>query len=67
MRPCGWEVSRRRLQKDGLAAEGKVHARNLRCIQYGDTEVELSAVEQLVEISQEIADLLRTVVKRLGR
>lgn len=46
------KVSRRRLQKDGLAAEGKVHCRSLRCIQYGDTEVELSCVEQLVEISQ---------------
>jgi len=46
------KVSRRKLCKDGLAADGKVQARNLRCIQYGDTEVELSCVEQLVEISQ---------------
>lgn len=34
----------------------EVQARSLRCIQYGDTEVELSAVEQLVEISQEMKD-----------
>jgi len=46
------KVSRRRLLKNGLAADGKVAARSLRCIQYGDTEVELSCVEQLVEISQ---------------
>lgn len=45
-------VTRRRLMREGLAANGKVAARNLRCIQYGDTEVELSCVEQLVEISQ---------------
>ena len=30
----------------------QVQCRSLRCIQYGDTEVELSCVEQLVEISQ---------------
>lgn len=29
-----------------------MQCRSLRCIQYGDTEVELSCVEQLVEISQ---------------
>lgn len=46
------KVARRRLQPSGLAADGKVAARSLRCIQYGDTEVELSCVEQLVEISQ---------------
>ncbi|CAK9067260.1 Uncharacterized protein SCF082_LOCUS34082, partial [Durusdinium trenchii] len=45
-------VSRRRLHRDGLAADGKVQARSLRCIQYGETEVELSCVEQLVETSQ---------------
>eukprot|EP00931_Biecheleriopsis_adriatica_P115088 TRINITY_DN90924_c0_g1_i1.p1 TRINITY_DN90924_c0_g1~~TRINITY_DN90924_c0_g1_i1.p1 ORF type:complete len:683 (+),score=149.56 TRINITY_DN90924_c0_g1_i1:90-2051(+) len=46
------KVSKRRLLKQGLAADGKVNARNLRCIQYGETEVELSCVEQLVETSQ---------------
>jgi len=45
-------ITKRRLLRRGLAAEGKVAARNLRCIQYGETEVELSCVEQLVEISQ---------------
>merc|ERR1719296_196457 len=45
-------IGQRRLQRRGLAAEGKVAARNLRCISYGETEVELSCVEQLVEISQ---------------
>ncbi|CAJ1434388.1 unnamed protein product [Effrenium voratum] len=46
------KVSRRRLCKNGLAADGKVAARSLRCLQYGGTEVELSCIEQLVEISQ---------------
>jgi predicted ABC-class ATPase len=50
-RPFG-NVGKRQLRRNGLAAEGKVAARNLRCIQYGETEVELSCVEQLVETSQ---------------
>jgi len=45
-------LSKRRLLLKGLAAEGKTNARSLRCIQYGETEVELSCIEQLVEISQ---------------
>ena len=40
------------LQSRNSAKRWQVQARNLRCIQYGDTEVELSCVEQLVEISQ---------------
>eukprot|EP00442_Polarella_glacialis_P045612 CAMPEP_0115082166 /NCGR_PEP_ID=MMETSP0227-20121206/19735_1 /TAXON_ID=89957 /ORGANISM="Polarella glacialis, Strain CCMP 1383" /LENGTH=629 /DNA_ID=CAMNT_0002470195 /DNA_START=306 /DNA_END=2192 /DNA_ORIENTATION=- len=46
------KVAKRRLLKSGLAAEGKVNARNLRVIQYGETEIELSCIEQLVETSQ---------------
>merc|ERR1711920_276909 len=45
-------LAKRCLSLKGLAAEGKCNARSLRCIQYGETEVELSCVEQLVEISQ---------------
>jgi len=40
------------LRKDGLAAQDKVSARSLRCITYGSTEIELTYVEQLVEIGQ---------------
>jgi len=48
-------------QPQGLAADGKVSAKSLRCISYGDSEVELTNVEQLVEISQAkaIADCLQ--------
>uniref|UniRef100_A0A7S1F5U0 ATPase of the ABC class n=1 Tax=Noctiluca scintillans TaxID=2966 RepID=A0A7S1F5U0_NOCSC len=38
--------------REGLAAGGKVAAKSCRCITYGDTEVELTFVEQLVETSQ---------------
>eukprot|EP00747_Dinoflagellata_sp_TGD_P046708 gnl/TRDRNA2_/TRDRNA2_144588_c0_seq1.p1 gnl/TRDRNA2_/TRDRNA2_144588_c0~~gnl/TRDRNA2_/TRDRNA2_144588_c0_seq1.p1 ORF type:complete len:426 (+),score=80.23 gnl/TRDRNA2_/TRDRNA2_144588_c0_seq1:464-1741(+) len=45
----------------GLAAQGKVAAKSMRCISYGDGEVELTYVEQLVETSQAraIADCLQ--------
>jgi len=54
-------VTPRKLLSQGLAADGKVSAKTLRCISYGDTEVELTNVEQLVEISQAkaIADCLQ--------
>lgn len=42
----------RALLKDGLAADGKVSAKSLRCLSYGSTEVELTFVEQLVEVGQ---------------
>merc|ERR1712228_797618 len=38
--------------KEGLAADHKVSAKSLRCISYGNTEIELTYVEQLVEIGQ---------------
>merc|ERR1719265_564700 len=56
--------SKRRLLKQGLAADGKVAARNLRCIQYGETEVELTCIEQLVETSQ--ARAIGDALQRLG-
>merc|ERR1712194_400579 len=40
------------LQKSGLAADHKVSAKSLRCITYGNTEIELTYVEQLIEIGQ---------------
>merc|ERR1712187_329259 len=42
----------RLLQKQGLAPDHKVSAKSLRCITYGNTEIELTFVEQLVEIGQ---------------
>merc|ERR1712150_44947 len=39
-------------QREGLAADYKVSAKSLRCISYGNTEIELTYVEQLVETSQ---------------
>ena len=53
--------AKRVLQKDGLAADGKVMAKSLRCITYGEQEIELTYVEQLVEISQAraIADAIK--------
>merc|ERR1719215_1219301 len=57
-------ITCRCLQRRGLAADGKVAARSLRCIQYGETEVELSCIEQLVEISQ--ARAIGDVCQRLG-
>lgn len=52
--------------RDGLAANGKVSARSLRCISYGETEIELTYVEQLVEISQAraIADCLQLMAAK---
>eukprot|EP00928_Gymnodinium_smaydae_P032740 TRINITY_DN23634_c0_g2_i1.p1 TRINITY_DN23634_c0_g2~~TRINITY_DN23634_c0_g2_i1.p1 ORF type:complete len:617 (+),score=63.98 TRINITY_DN23634_c0_g2_i1:73-1923(+) len=50
--PFPHQVSSRVLLRDGLAADWKVSARSLRCITYGNTEIELTFVEQLVEISQ---------------
>merc|ERR1719265_362186 len=59
------EISERKLQFGaGLAADGKVSARNLRCITYGSTEVELSNCEQLVEISQ--AKAIMDILQLLG-
>eukprot|EP00930_Biecheleria_cincta_P007349 TRINITY_DN108558_c0_g1_i1.p1 TRINITY_DN108558_c0_g1~~TRINITY_DN108558_c0_g1_i1.p1 ORF type:complete len:686 (-),score=120.61 TRINITY_DN108558_c0_g1_i1:127-2154(-) len=54
----------RRPQPSGLAADGKVSAKSLRCISYGETEVELTNVEQLVEISQ--AKALADCLQKLG-
>merc|ERR1712187_909348 len=39
-------------QRQGLAADHKVSAKSLRCISYGNTEIELTYVEQLVETGQ---------------
>jgi len=52
-------------QREGLAADGKVSAKSMRCISYGETEVELTYVEQLVETSQAraIADCLQLLAK----
>merc|ERR1712224_1084718 len=59
------ETSDRKLFcNQGLAADGKVSARNLRCITYGGTEVELTNVEQLVEISQ--AKAIMDILQLLG-
>merc|ERR1712045_885031 len=58
------KVGKRRLLRRGLAADGKVAARSLRCIQYGETEVELSGIEQLVETSQ--ARAIGDALQRLG-
>jgi len=57
-------ITHRCLQRRGLAADGKVVARSLRCIQYGETEVELSGIEQLVETSQ--ARAIGDALQRLG-
>mmetsp|Transcript_23191 Transcript_23191/g.64806 ORF Transcript_23191/g.64806 Transcript_23191/m.64806 type:complete len:641 (-) Transcript_23191:76-1998(-) len=46
------------------AGGGKALARNLRCIQYGEEEVELTYVEQLVELGQ--AKALCDVLQYLG-
>merc|ERR1712224_560941 len=64
------ETSDRKLFcNQGLAADGKVSARNLRCITYGGTEVELTNVEQLVEISQAkaIMDILQLLGDKKGQ
>merc|ERR1712224_103845 len=58
------ETSNRKLKFEGLAADGKVSARNLRCITYGSTEVELSNCEQIVEISQ--AKAIMDILQLLG-
>ncbi|CAD7957772.1 unnamed protein product [Amoebophrya sp. A120] len=55
----------RRLNNNtNCAADGKASARNLRCIQYGEEEVELTYVEQLVELSQ--AKALTDILQLLG-
>merc|ERR1712187_774475 len=59
------EISDRKLNFGrGLVADGKVSARNLRCISYGSTEVELTNCEQLVEISQ--AKAIMDILQYLG-
>jgi len=45
-------ASGRVLLREGLAADHKVSAKSLRCISYGNTEIELTYVEQLVETGQ---------------
>merc|ERR1711871_1412965 len=49
----------------GLSCSGKCGARSLRCISYGDEEIELTFVEQLVEISQAkaLCDMLQFIDK----
>ena len=42
----GGALHDRKLQWSGLAAEGKASAKSLRCIGYGEEEVELTYVEQ---------------------
>ncbi|CAD7957136.1 unnamed protein product [Amoebophrya sp. A25] len=49
---------------NGCVASGKASARSLRCIEYGDEEVELTYVEQLVELSQ--AKALCDILQYLG-
>merc|ERR1712178_110143 len=49
---------------NGCASSGKSTARSLRCIAYGDEEVELTYVEQLVELSQ--AKALCDILQFLG-
>jgi predicted ABC-class ATPase len=58
------DVRPRYLLPQGLAADGKVMTKSLRCISYGDTEVELSNVEQLVEVSQ--AKAIADALQKLG-
>eukprot|EP00403_Amphidinium_massartii_P031225 CAMPEP_0178388602 /NCGR_PEP_ID=MMETSP0689_2-20121128/9680_1 /TAXON_ID=160604 /ORGANISM="Amphidinium massartii, Strain CS-259" /LENGTH=626 /DNA_ID=CAMNT_0020009015 /DNA_START=116 /DNA_END=1992 /DNA_ORIENTATION=- len=50
--PFPASVSRRVVLKEGLAADHKVSAKSMRCITYGNTEIELTFVEQLVEVGQ---------------
>eukprot|EP00930_Biecheleria_cincta_P019238 TRINITY_DN14737_c0_g1_i1.p1 TRINITY_DN14737_c0_g1~~TRINITY_DN14737_c0_g1_i1.p1 ORF type:complete len:638 (+),score=91.84 TRINITY_DN14737_c0_g1_i1:159-1916(+) len=45
-------ISCRVLLRSGLAADWKVSAKSLRCICYGNTEIELSFVEQFAELGQ---------------
>uniref|UniRef100_A0A7S1W1F0 Uncharacterized protein n=1 Tax=Alexandrium catenella TaxID=2925 RepID=A0A7S1W1F0_ALECA len=40
------------LLREGLAPDFKVSAKSLRCISYGNTEIELTYVEQLIETGQ---------------
>merc|ERR1719234_1903234 len=54
----------RRLRRDGLAANGKASAKNLRCITYGEEEIELTYVEHLVDVAQ--ARCLCDIVQWLG-
>eukprot|EP00398_MALV-I-01_sp_L67-1_P000198 gene198-96_t len=48
----GFDHVRSRVPTDGLWTDGKVFAKNLRSIDFGGTEIELTNVEQLVEVSQ---------------
>eukprot|EP00928_Gymnodinium_smaydae_P047694 TRINITY_DN31846_c0_g1_i1.p1 TRINITY_DN31846_c0_g1~~TRINITY_DN31846_c0_g1_i1.p1 ORF type:complete len:648 (-),score=176.43 TRINITY_DN31846_c0_g1_i1:277-2220(-) len=50
--PFPRSAPKRVLQREGLAADHKVSAKSLRCITYGNTEIELTYVEQLVETGQ---------------
>jgi len=56
----GVRGAQRVLLKQGLGTDGRVSAKSLRCISYGETEIELTYVEQLIETSQAraIADAL---------
>eukprot|EP00392_Amoebophrya_sp_AT5.2_P001950 g1955.t1 len=56
----GLSSSREGQGQNGCAADGKASARSLRVIQYGEQEVELTYMEQLVELSQAkaLCDLL---------
>eukprot|EP00920_Eleutheroschizon_duboscqi_P007018 GHVT01016272.1.p1 GENE.GHVT01016272.1~~GHVT01016272.1.p1 ORF type:complete len:646 (-),score=22.36 GHVT01016272.1:1381-3318(-) len=45
-------ISRRCLDYDSFIPDGKVFARDTRCIELGTTKIELGAVEQIVEASQ---------------
>jgi len=51
------------LQHHGLAANGKASAKSLRCIGYGDEEIELTYVEQLVDVAQAraLCDILHLI------
>ena len=57
-----------RVPKDGLWTDGKTYARNLRAIDYGGSEIELTNVEQLVEVSQAkaICDTIKFVAGDVG-
>jgi len=43
---------KRKIVRNGLAANGKASAKGLRCISYGEQEIELTYIEQLVDIGQ---------------
>eukprot|EP00397_Hematodinium_sp_SG-2012_P028053 GEMP01029512.1.p1 GENE.GEMP01029512.1~~GEMP01029512.1.p1 ORF type:complete len:609 (+),score=144.78 GEMP01029512.1:14-1840(+) len=62
--PFGKSHIVRKLQHEGLAPNGKASAKSLRCIGYGDEEVELTYVEQLVDVAQ--ARALCDILQFLG-